>query len=70
VSHNVGRPGLLTIARCCSICEACGGRPQRAICIAGPNGHVTLCFDCAARWLLQATLDEKGTGIRAFSVVL
>jgi hypothetical protein len=43
---------------------------QRCICLAGPNGYITLCFGCAARWLLQATLDENGKGVRAFSVLL
>ena len=69
MSNTVGRPGQITITRATCRCEACEDlQPQRCISLAGPNGYVTLCFHCAARWFLQASIDESGRGMRAFGV--
>ncbi len=43
---------------------------QRCISLAGPNGHVTLCINCAAKWFLEASLREtkRNSKIRAFGL--
>lgn len=55
-----GMTGRISMARCASICEACDARMvQRCVCLAGPNGYVTLCFNHAAQLMLTASMAES-----------